>query len=126
MVFMSQYYKSIWKSLNAFIQYIDAKVLQNISLPSTVTSLSITDDKDVDIRGYGLFLLSNNTLEASDNPASILLWSLCEVEEVYMQTENTITCDKIPNTGSSKCEFWAIVSMRGVGLKWDEIAFVHK
>lgn len=42
-----------------------------------------------------------------------------------MQTENTITCDKIPNTGSSKSEFWAIVGMGGVGLKWDELAFVH-
>lgn len=86
------------------------------------------DDKDIDIRGYSLFLLFSDTLEASDNPASILLLSFCEVGKVYMQNENTITCDKILNASSNKSEFFwgAIVGMRGVGLKWDELTFMHK
>lgn len=102
---VSQCHKSIWKSLDTFVWYVDTKVLQNISLSSTTTSLPITDDKDMDIRGHGLFLLSSNALEASDNPASILLQSFCEVGEVVMQNENTITCDKILNATSYKSEF---------------------
>lgn len=45
-----------------------------------------------------------------------------------MQNENTITCDKILNTSSNKSKFFwgAIIDMRGVGLKWNELAFVHK
>ncbi|KAG1841172.1 hypothetical protein C8R48DRAFT_781482 [Suillus tomentosus] len=89
-VSVSQYHKSIQKSLKALVRHVDTKVLRNVTFPSTATSLPVTDDEDIDTRGHGLFFLSCDGLEANDNPASILLRSLCQAGEVCMRSGDKI------------------------------------
>jgi hypothetical protein len=110
-VSVSQYHKSIQRSLDALVRHVDTKVLWNISLPSTATSLPITDDEDVDTRGHGLFSLSSDALEATDNPASIFLQGLCEAGEVCTRSENTIIWH------SNRLSDW----LRDIATAWSEL-----